>query len=79
MTLPETGLATTPKNFLLSTPRGAYTTAQVWDGFLVVDWDVHVERLARSIQALYDATGCSLFKNFVAHVLRSVIVAFLYA
>lgn len=73
VTLHEDALAKSPKDFLLATPRGAYTTAQVRDGFFIVDWDLHVERLSRSIHALRDATGC-LFQKFLAHVPHATVI-----
>lgn len=41
------------KNFLLNTPRGAYTTILVTEGFIIANWDAHVERLIKSLAALH--------------------------
>lgn len=41
-----------PKEFVRYSPRGAYTTLLVRQGFQAVDWETHLERLVRSMQAL---------------------------
>lgn len=46
---------TTLKDFLLATPRGAYTTAYMVDAYTVLSWDLHMERLAKSLAALNSA------------------------
>lgn len=46
-----------PQQWLLDTPRGAYTTLLAREGRLLVDWPTHLDRLARSLQALHTALG----------------------
>ncbi|KAI3435918.1 hypothetical protein D9Q98_001976 [Chlorella vulgaris] len=48
-------MALTPHEFLLATPRGAYTTVLVRDGTRLVNWARHVERLERSLLAMQTA------------------------
>lgn len=45
----------TVQQFISDRPRGAYTTLLVKNGYGLVDWEVHLERLLKSISAL-DAT-----------------------
>lgn len=49
------GQMATPQQWLRSTPRGAYTTVWVQGGTRLMDWPTHLERLARSLQALHAA------------------------
>lgn len=44
----------TPQQFLLATPRGAYTTVYVKDRQLL-NWPKHVERLEKSLSAMHTA------------------------
>ena len=44
-----------PQQWLLSTPRGAYTTAWVQAGRQLIDWPTHLERLVLSLRALHAA------------------------
>ena len=46
-----------PKEFIKSAPRGAYTSLLVRQGWQVVDWETHLQRLARSLRALDEALG----------------------
>lgn len=39
--------------FLKSTPRGAYTSILVRDGYHVREWALHVRRMARSLRAMH--------------------------
>lgn len=48
---------TSVQEFCMSCPRGAYTTAAVTHDYSVVDWDIHVERLIKSIAAIHAALG----------------------
>jgi branched-subunit amino acid aminotransferase/4-amino-4-deoxychorismate lyase len=41
------------KNFMLQTPRGAYTTMLVRNQYFAINWPVHVERLVKSLAALH--------------------------
>lgn len=45
----------TVRQFLTDLPRCAYTTALVRDAHCVADWDMHVERLLRTMRALHRA------------------------
>lgn len=47
-----------PAQWLMSTPRGAYTTLLARQGRGLVDWPTHVQRLLRSLRALHAALGC---------------------
>ena len=47
----------TPKQFLLDVPRGAYTAMHVRDGRYVLDWPMHLQRLVRSLAALNTAVS----------------------
>ena len=47
------------KEFVAAVPRGAYTTAWVREGRLVMDWDTHLVRLAKSLRALHTTLDCA--------------------
>lgn len=59
------------KEFLLSTPRGAYTTAFMVNEYTVLNWDIHLERLMKSVEALHNSlSGCryDTFYDYLAAV-----------
>jgi Amino-transferase class IV len=41
------------KDFCMAAPRGAYTTLQITRDYFAVDFDVHIERLIKSIAAVH--------------------------
>jgi hypothetical protein len=53
------------KEFCMETPRGAYTTLQIVDNFFAVDFDLHIERLIKSIAAVHASLN-SCYANYYA-------------
>ena len=52
--------ALTSKEFLLSLPSGAYTTARTCSrGTRIFEWDTHVERTAASVEAMLNEADAS--------------------
>lgn len=51
--LPPTQQPTSLRDFLLTAPRGAYTTGLVKDAFSITEWELHVARLVKSIAAMH--------------------------
>ena len=52
---PHVDIDSTVKKFIAASPRGAYTTMKIKEEYLLVDWDMHVERLIKSIAAIHTA------------------------
>jgi len=51
-------------DFLLKTPRGAYTTILVETDYILVNYEAHILRLVKSVAALHAALGEGCFSSF---------------
>ena len=61
------------KDFCMTSPRGAYTTLQISKDFLAIDFDLHIERLIKSIAAVH-AKLDSCYANYYTALDAQVIL-----
>lgn len=54
------------QEFCLGAPRGAYTTTHVRDNFVVLEWELHIKRLIKSIAAVHASLEVSFADYYTA-------------
>jgi hypothetical protein len=55
----------TIKDVCMEAPRGAYTTMQITQNYIAIDFDLHIERFIKSIAAVH-ATLNSCYAHYYA-------------
>ena len=67
---------TMPAQELIATmPRGAYTTLRIREGYLALDWQIHLCRLVKSSAAM-DAALDGAYHTYYQHIFRGVVGIF---